>query len=97
MTQPNLVLVEIDGADPVNVTSLVGLTDTILIDWGSIRSSSSLSTEEALQQIATYKMQVFPWKDQVPAVWKDLLELEEEWLDAAASDDHLTYTYGRDA
>lgn len=96
MTQPNLALVEIDGADPLNVTNLVGLTDVIVVDWGLIDPSGSNSTEEAMAEIARLKIQLYPWQEQITKVWSDLLQRETDWLDGAASDANLTYTYGRD-
>lgn len=95
MTQPNLVLVEIDGADPLNVSNLVGLTDVIVVDWGTIDPSGSASTEDALTEIAKLKIQLYPWQEQITKVWEDLLKLETDWLDGAASDASLTYRYGR--
>lgn len=94
MTQPNLVLVQI-GQDPVETTNIVGLTDTIVIDWALIQTSSSLSAEEALVEIAKLKIQLYPWQEQITEVWADLLECETDWLDMAASDANLTYRYGR--
>jgi hypothetical protein len=96
LSQPNLALVEINGADPVNVTSIVGETDVIVIDWEDIGTSSSLSTEDALIEIAKLKVQLYPWQEQITQVWADLLQCENDWLDGAASDANLTYAYGRD-
>lgn len=95
MTQPNLALVEIDGADPLNVTNLVGLTDVIVVDWGEIDPSGSTSTEDALVAIAKLKLQLYPWQEQITQVWADLLQRENDWLEGAASDANLTYAYGR--
>jgi hypothetical protein len=94
MSSPNLVVVEIDGAEPVNVTSIVGLTEAIVVDWGSIDPSSSASTDEAMVAIAKLKVQLFPWREQLGRVWTDLLERENDWLEGAASDANLTYNWG---
>jgi hypothetical protein len=95
LSQPNLALVEINGADPVNVTSIVGETDVIVIDWGYIDPSGSCSTEDALIEIAKLKIKLYPWQEQITQVWSDLLQRETDWLDGAASDANLTYSFGR--
>ena len=96
MSQPNLVLVQIGGADPVDVTNIVGTTDVVVLDWNMVDTSSSVSTEEALIAIARLKIQLFPWQEQITRVWADLIQFENDWLEMAASDANLTYTYGRD-
>jgi hypothetical protein len=96
MSQPNLILITVSDNVVQETIDLIGLTDVIVIDWDAIDPSSSLSTEEALIEIAKLKIKLYPWQEQITQTWSDLLQCETDWLDGAASDANLTYAYGRD-
>jgi hypothetical protein len=96
MSQTNLVLITIGDNVVQDTYELVGQTGVIVIDWDAIDSSSSLSTEEALTEIAKLKIKLYPWQEQITEIWRDLLQIETDWLDGAAHDANLTYAYGRD-
>jgi len=87
----NVVLVTVDGGMVQDTINLHGETDVIVLDWDTIDRSGNASTEEAILQIAEYKIALAPWREQVPEAWAALLQNEQEWLEGVESDARLTY------
>jgi hypothetical protein len=87
----NLVLVTVDGGIAQEPINLVGETDVVTIDWDLLDMSSSSSQDRVMAEIADIKIKLYPWREIVPREWALLLQTEQDWLEGAEGDAHLTY------